>query len=355
MNSIRRYSHLLRWLGAAVALLAMLCLPLLLSSCEKADVSDDSPVANFEALWQILDERYCFFDYKASVYGLDWNEVRRRYYKLVDDSMSEEGLFDVMARMLAELRDGHVNLIAPFNISHYTAFYRDYPHNFSADLLEQTLGSYYRYASGLYCTILPDNIGYIYCGSFENSLSEYALDEMLRYVAFCHAVIIDVRDNGGGSLDSSERLASRFTNDDILTGYVAHKTGPAHDAFSEPQEVYLSAAAEHVRWQKPVAVLANRRTFSAANDFVRCMRYTPQCVVVGDKTGGGSGLPMSQEMPNGWSVRFSACPTFDVDMQHTEFGIDPDLSVTLTDEDILRGVDTILEAARTLLNAWEEK
>lgn len=332
------------------------CLMMALSffSCEKADEYDSSPVANFQTLWQILDERYCFFDYKAEVYNLDWYDVRRRYSKLVSEDMSQAGLFDVMARMLGELRDGHVNLISSFNVSHYNAFYLDYPHNFNSDLLQKTLGDYYRYVNGLYATILPDNIGYIYCGSFENSIGETALDEILQYVSFCHALIVDVRDNGGGSLDSSERLASRFTNSDLLTGYVCHKTGTGHSDFSDPEPVYLSAAVNHIRWQKSVAVLTNRRTFSAANDFVRCMRCTPQCVVVGDKSGGGSGLPMSQEMPNGWSVRFSACPTFDVDMEQTEFGIEPDVYATLTDADIFRGEDTILEKAREILNAPKE-
>lgn len=345
-------SFLLRARGVPLLIL-LLCVPVasFFSSCEKADVYDDSPVANFQALWKIIDERYCFFDYKAAVYDLDWDDVYRRYSKLVSDDMSQRGLFDVMARMLGELRDGHVNLISHFNISRYSAFYLDYPHNFSADLLQKTLGDYYHYVNGLYAVILPDNTGYVYCGSFENSIGEAALDEVLKYLAFCHAIIVDVRDNGGGSLDSSERLASRFTNSDLLTGYVCHKTGTGHSDFSSPEPVYLSAAAEHVRWQKPVVVLTNRRTFSAANDFVRCMRCTPQCTVVGDKTGGGSGLPMSQEMPNGWSVRFSACPTFDIDMEQTEFGIEPDVHATLSDEDVLRGVDTILEKAKEILSS----
>ena len=92
-----------------------------------------------------------------------------------------------------------------------------------------------------------------------------------------------------------------------------------------------------------------RSSYSATNDFVKIMRTLPLVTIVGDRTGGGSGLPFSSELPNGWSVRFSACPSFDVDMQHTEFGIDPDVKVDMSDEDCARGVDTIIEAARALL------
>ena len=104
-----------------------------------------------------------------------------------------------------------------------------------------------------------------------------------------------------------------------------------------------------MRWQKRVVVLTNRRCYSAANTFVRDMKRCPQVTVLGDQTGGGSGMPFSSELPNGWSVRFSACPMYDADMNHIEFGIQPDIVVSLTDEDRARGLDTLIEAARQLL------
>ena len=96
-------------------------------------------------------------------------------------------------------------------------------------------------------------------------------------------------------------------------------------------------------------MLINRSSYSATNDFVKIMHSLPRVTIVGDRTGGGSGLPYSSELPNGWSVRFSACPSFDAEMQHTEFGIEPDIKVDITDEDRKRGFDTIIETARALL------
>ena len=66
-------------------------------------------------------------------------------------------------------------------------------------------------------------------------------------------------------------------------------------------------------------------------------------------TGGGSGLPFSSELPNGWSVRFSACPMYDAGMNQIEFGIKPDTCVSLTQEDLARNKDTMIEAAREFL------
>jgi len=39
----------------------------------------------------------------------------------------------------------------------------------------------------------------------------------------------------------------------------------------------------------------------------------------------------------------SASPMYDANMQHLEFGIDPDIKVNMTSEDMQRNVDTIIE------------
>ena len=150
-------------------------------------------------------------------------------------------------------------------------------------------------------------------------------------------------------LTMSDRLAARFTNERVLTGYLRYKTGPGHNEFSTPEPIYVDPATDRVRWQKPVAVLTNRRSYSSTNDFVGKMKQMPQAIIIGDKTGGGSGLPFSSELPNGWSVRFSASPMFDPAMKHQEFGIDPDIKVDMTSEDMQKGIDTIIETARKQL------
>ena len=71
---------------------------------------------------------------------------------------------------------------------------------------------------------------------------------------------------------------------------------------------------------------------------------------MGDRTGGGSGLPFSSELPNGWSIRFSACPMYDAQMNHIEFGIEPDISISLDSTDVAKRKDTLIETARKFLN-----
>lgn len=317
---------------------------LLLCSCIREEEYDNSAVGNFEALWRLIDEHYCYLDYK----GIDWDAVRGQYRVQVTDGMGNDALFEVLGNMLAELKDGHVNLYSAWNTARYWDWYLDYPRNFSEALIEDYLGRDYRIGGGAKYTILKDNIGYVYYGDFSAAIGDGNLDEMLLYLGVCNGLIIDVRGNGGGNLTTSSKLAARFTNERVHVGYLQHKTGPGHSDFSDPEPLYIDPS-DGVRWQKPVVVLTNRHSYSATNDFVNSMRCFPQVTLMGDRTGGGGGMPFSSELPNGWGVRFSASPTLDADGQHIEDGIDPDIHVDMTEEDEARGLDTIIEAAREAL------
>ena len=320
-----------------------------LVSCVDVDEYDNSPQGNFEALWKIMDEHYCFFDYKSQAYGLDWNEVRARYSKRIDVTMNSDQLFEVLSEMLAEVKDGHVNLSSTGDFSRYWSWKEGYPANSSDTLYRRYLGTDYKIASGLSYRILDDNIAYVRYESFMDGIGEGNLDKMFINLMFCQGLILDIRDNGGGNLLYAERLAARFFNERTMVGYMQHKTGAGHSDFSSMQEQWLDPSS-NIRWHKPVCVLTNRGVYSAANEFVKYMKRCPNATVVGDHTGGGAGMPFSSSLPNGWSVRFSACPMYDVERQSTEFGISPDVRVDLLQSDLLRGEDTIIEAARAILS-----
>lgn len=338
MSSVRKYLYILS---------LFLCI-----SCVKEEItSSDTIRGNFEALWQLMDQRYCFFDYKKEHLGVDWDEIHERYAAKLSPDMTSQQLFEVLCNMIGELRDGHVNLSAVYDLGRNWSYYEDYDRNYDAEVVEQYLGkgNDYLIASSLKYRILDDNIAYVRCPSFENPLGDGNLSLMFDYLKGCNGLILDVRNNGGGSLDTADKLASRFTNEKMLVGYVYHKTGKGHNDFSKPEPVYV-APSDGVRWQKKTVVLTNRETFSAANDLVKSMKCFPNVTVMGDTTGGGSGMPFNQELPNGWGLRFSAVVFLDANRNHTEFGIAPDIPVSLNPEDVLKGKDTIIEAARSFLN-----
>ena len=318
------------------------------TSCIREDVSGNTPEANLESLWKIIDEQYCFLDYKKQEYGLDWDQVHETYAKRITPSMGWEALFEVLSEMVAELRDGHVNLTSSLASSQYRQWFDSYPRNFSDSIQSIYLKKDYNQSSGLTYQILENNIGYIYCSSFSNGIGDGNLDQTLNRLAICDGLIIDVRNNGGGNLTTAQKLAARFTNQKTLVGYMTHKTGKGHGDFSNPYPVYIEPS-NGIRWQKRAVVLTNRRSFSATNDFVNSMKQFPLITIVGDKTGGGSGLPFTSEIPCGWSIRFSASPMLDPQMNQIEFGINPDVKVDMTSEDMQKGKDTMIEYACKLL------
>lgn len=324
--------------------LYIVCLLTLCTACVDEEQYDDTPQGNMEALWHIIDEHYCFLDYKQQAYGLDWNLVHNKYKERVKGSLTRKQLFEVLCDMLAELRDGHVNLTAAHDFGRYWTWYEAYPTNFSDTLLRRYMGTDYQIAAGIRYKILDDNIGYLRYETFNNAIGEGNLTEALSHMILCRGLIIDIRSNGGGQLTYAERLAARFCQEKTLVGYYQHKTGPGHSDFSDREARYLEPSAS-IRWNKPAVVLTNRRVYSAANEFCVYMKALPNVKLVGDHTGGGAGMPFSSSLPCGWSVRFSACPMYDRQGQSTEFGIDPDISVSLKDDDYFKGIDTLIEYA----------
>ena len=286
-------------------LLLLLAFVLTLCSCQRGESDyDETPQTNLDALWNIIDRQYCFLDYKEKQLGISWADIHAKY--------------SARLNLDEELRDAY-------------------------------LQTDYNLAAGIKYRILTDNIAYVVYESFQNAIGDGNLDDMFYSLRMCNGMILDIRGNGGGNLDNETRLASRFTNEKVLVGYRSHKTGTGHNDFSPLEAEYIEPG-KGVRWQKRCIVLTNRSCYSAANTFVRDMKEMPLVTVMGDCTGGGSGLPFSSELPIGWSVRFSASPHFDARKQQIEFGIPPDIPCSLDPDLAAQGTDSMIERARSLLS-----
>jgi hypothetical protein len=303
-----------------------------------------TPTDNFELLWQLVDESYCFFELK----NIRWDSIKAEYGRRVTDNMDEKALFGVCASMLSELKDGHVNLYSEFNTSRYWDWFLDYPQNYNSAIVEREyLGKDYPIAGRLKAKRIEraeGSVGYLRYGSFMDEVSAGNVRAAIAQLGNVKGLIIDVRDNGGGVLDYTKVLASCFFSQKTLVGYLKYKEGPGHSEFSDffPQYVEPEGA---VAFSGPIAVLTNRMCFSATNEFVAMMKCLPNVTLIGDVTGGGGGAPLSSELYNGWRLRISRNPLFDVNKQHIEFGIEPHIRVDMDKDDEYDGVDTIIETA----------
>ncbi len=332
---------------AVLAILAVIA-----PACSDDISYPDDHLGNFDALTEIIDTRYCFLEEK----GIDWNEVSKRYRAQITDETTEFELFMICAAMLDELKDGHVNLTSRFTTSYYRKWWSDYPQDFDLRTIQEDyLHFNYLSTSGMIYYVLPENIGYIYYPSFSSGISELALDYVLALLSDTDSLIIDIRDNGGGLLTNIDILVGRLIDHEIPGGSICHKTGPGHDEFSKPYPfTYKPAESFRISYLgKPVVLLTNRSCYSAANAFTAVMKSLPNVTVIGARTGGGGGLPWTSELPNGWSVRFSASPLYGPDGEPTEFGIDPTPGFECHSpaEELAEGKDAILDRAMEYLNA----
>ena len=323
----------------------------LFCSCEQIFVEDtegSDPNVVFDEAWHFAHDYYSYFELK----DVDWEDLKDKYGRQIRPDMSDQTLFDLLAEMFLELKDGHVNLVADFNRSRYIGWYFEAPENFDYSVLERSyfegeqefIGPFEFHAFG--------DIGYCYLGSFGRDMTEGHLDALMNQFEDKKAVIIDVRNNGGGSGMQALKLAGRFTTENRTVARRRAKNGPAAKDFTEWQNVNLKAVENPSKGflNKPVVVLTNRRCYSATNSFVQYMRELPDVTLIGDRTGGGAGTPKYTELPNGWILRVSATQTQSPIGAELEAGIPPDVAREAPESSLASGRDEILDFALDYLN-----
>ncbi len=323
-------------------------------SCEKVLMKKDpsnTPTEVFNYLWKQMDEKYSYFDYKK----VNWDSVKTVYSSQINDNLSDDELFSILFKMMCEVRDNHTNLISPFNISRYTDKYPIPRSNFDWRIIQNKyIGSNYLITGALYNNwILNTNkkIGYIYYSSFSNTIDDYSLDYIFKRFENADGIIIDVRNNGGGSPTNIFKILSRIVHVKELVYKSRMKNGPGHNNFGESLYVYAEPDGDYRFSNNKIAVLINKNSYSATSYFAAATKAYSSIILIGDSTGGGLGAPTGGELPNGWTYRFSASQTSvksNSTWDHTDIfedGVPPDIYVTFTDDDYTNETDPIIERA----------
>jgi len=326
-------------------ILILITFVFLFTSCSKvvfdSDLEDLSPTANFDYLWSECDEKFSFFNVK----DIDWNEVKTRYSNMIDEDMSQDSLFNVLGRMVNELKDDHSNLISNTNVSFF-GLSNSFQDNFDWRIItDNYLGTNY-YSTGPFRHDFLDNgeIGYIRFSSFTGTVNSTNLDFIFERYKDTKGLILDLRENGGGVANDIFQILGRFVENETLVYYSRIKNGPGHDDFTEPEAAMVSPY-DGIRYTNKVMVLTDRGTYSAGSFTSLATKALPNLTLLGDTTGGGLGLPNGGQMPNGWSYRFSVTQALTIDDLDAQFenGVPPDIYQLFDWSDLSK--DEILEKA----------
>ena len=298
----------------------------------------------FDRVWEDFDRDYSFFILK----GLDWDASKQRFRPELTSVSSERELFDVLSEMLLELQDAHVRLETPLGNSVYRGWFEQFPRNNDPSIVTAT----YLDGSGMMSPganllfgRIDDDIGYLAVRSLAGSGYGPDADYVLAELNGVRAMIVDLRDNGGGDDRNGKAVAARFADSSRLIRQVRFRDGPEHDDFGPPTDDFIDPDGEE-SFDGPVAVLTNRRVISSAETMVLAFDVMPNVIIFGDFTGGGSANPAEFRLPNGWSYTVSRWIVNRPDGTTFEgVGIEPDVRIDITEEDAASLRDTIMEAA----------
>ncbi len=313
----------------------------LAAACDSLAVPDrraTAPTAIFDQVWSDFDRYYAFFE----IHDVDWAAARSQYRPQAAAAGTDQELAAVIGGMLIGLHDQHVTLYTPFAEYADTASLRPYFFNpiiaaFYVSTVS-TNGGHINYGR-------IGDVGYIRIPSFFGTGWSGEIDQALGGVQGVRGVILDIRANGGGSDLTARQIAGRFLAADRLARYYRYRNGPAHDDFSDFIEEHVGPAGPGT-FQGKVVLLADRRSFSAAESFVLYLKGAPGVTLVGDSTGGASGRPIARELPNGWTYRLSSWMEFTpAKVSYERIGIAPDLVVQGDSASLTHGYDRQLEAA----------
>jgi hypothetical protein len=304
------------------------------------------PQTTFQYLWDRVDRQYAYFDVK----NVNWDDIYLNYSARIHNGLSDDSLFFYLGSMLNELKDGHVNLFSDFNISRYDISKLG-PENINYRFIQDNyLGpDYYITGAFRHDFIADGEIGYLRYASFSDNFTDSTIEYLFDRYQNTQGLILDMRQNGGGYIMNVFNLLSHLTlsKDPIYTSCI--KSGPGHNDFSEPQAIYATPYDSILHYDKPVAVLIDRGSYSATSMFSLATLTLDNVFLVGDTTGGGLGMPNGGQLPNGWTYRFSITRTLTPDGINYENGVPPDYYAVLDSSDMQNGYDTVIETALDVL------
>lgn len=133
--------------------------------------------------------------------------------------------------------------------------------------------------------ILPGNIGYLPFDLFTDDIeaAKPTITAALKFLINTNALIIDLRENMGGSPQMVSQLESYFFKEKTHMNDLINRTNmDTTFLYADP------AKADSVYLSMPVYILTSQHTFSGAEDFSYGMQVAKRAIVVGETTGGGA-------------------------------------------------------------------
>jgi len=185
--------------------------------------------------------------------------------------------------------------------------------NLTFDLIRRTIVT-----SSVEGSIMENNMGYLKVTEFSDNTVELVKQELSKFDASnVKKIVIDMRNNGGGTLQSSVDMLNLFVTEGPVV-YVDY-------AATGKEDIYSSELKEQ---KYDIAVLINGGSASATEIFAGAVKYKNEGVIVGSKSFGKGIVQSLYPLVDGSGVKFTTAEYFSVDRTPVhKIGITPDIAV----------------------------
>lgn len=183
-----------------------------------------------------------------------------------------------------------------------------------------------------------EHIGYLRISAFERATTQQ-LDEVIRDLRSQHmmrALILDVRDNGGGFMDVVVDMANLFLSEGMIVS-TRGRTTTAKPYLATPENTYPAF---------PLVILVNHGSASASEILAGALQDHRRAVIIGEKTFGKGSVQEVFEVPsqNGSAGQLKLTTSHYVlpkgELIHGR-GVTPDLTVKMTPKQRSDWIDSI--------------
>lgn len=271
-----------------------------------------NPVSSFENCWQAYEDNYAFF----SCDSIDWLKQHEIYRNRVTQNTTEEDLIGILSDIIRPLNDGHSFILKGDEFKYFTRstcwFSKEFPKRRIDSFREASNSTLFNNGfddiikkgelekgEPLYSYSTSEDFGYIqirrFYGSkqalFDDKIQEedslraiLDFDSILSLMHEKQGLIIDIRNNGGGNLWCFD-IASRLNYLQTVVLYKNTRQKGDYENFSET-EIRIPKSSVGLAYTKPVVILTNCKTASAAELFLLSVKDLPHITIVGSNTKG---------------------------------------------------------------------
>jgi C-terminal processing protease CtpA/Prc len=203
---------------------------------------------------------------------------------------------------------------------------------------------------------LANGIAYVALNNFGNDEVPKQFDAHFDDILNSKGLILDVRENGGGSDYNGYAIIARLIDKPITQALksLSRVYKPYYRSTGKPEEWdVMYGGPIQPRGERPflgpVVVLVGSRTASAAEDFLVPLKATKRATLIGTPAGGSTGNPLLVKL---YKADLRICTLWCRFPDDTEFvgvGVQPDILVQQTRRDVAEGRDPALEKAVAFL------